>query len=126
MRIRIEMAFGLMQMKWGILWRPLRVKLSNIKFIINGIARLHNFTIDERLLDNEVEEFVGVGESRQYLPTEFQNANGSAIHKSRYGVNLDFDNNKYVKGVSATRELMCNNIKNRGLKRPRGNVIVRK
>jgi hypothetical protein len=24
-RIRIEMAFGLMQMKWGILWRPIRV-----------------------------------------------------------------------------------------------------
>jgi DDE superfamily endonuclease len=44
--IRIEMAFGLMQMKWGILWRPLKVNLGNIKYIMLAIARLHNFTIN--------------------------------------------------------------------------------
>jgi DDE superfamily endonuclease len=48
-RIRIEMAFGLMVKKWGILNRPLTFKLINIKKVVVGIARLHNFCINERL-----------------------------------------------------------------------------
>ena len=48
-RIRIEMAFGLMVKKWGILSSPLKCKLQNIKRLIVAIARLHNFCIDERL-----------------------------------------------------------------------------
>jgi DDE superfamily endonuclease len=31
LRIRIEMAFGMMTKKWGILWRPLIVQLEKIK-----------------------------------------------------------------------------------------------
>jgi hypothetical protein len=49
LRIRIEMAFGLMTRKWGILQRPLSNSLFSIKHIICCIARLHNFCIDERL-----------------------------------------------------------------------------
>ena len=49
LRIRIEMAFGLMTRKWGILQRPLSNSLRSIKHIICCIARLHNFCIDERL-----------------------------------------------------------------------------
>ena len=49
LRIRIEMAFGLMTKKWGILQRPLTNSLSSIKHIICCIARLHNYCIDERL-----------------------------------------------------------------------------
>jgi hypothetical protein len=48
-RIRIEMAFGLMKQKWAILRSPLRFKLRNIKSLMVGIARLHNFCINERL-----------------------------------------------------------------------------
>lgn len=51
LRIRIEMAFGIMAKKWGILNRPLSVKLSNIKYLISAIARLHNYCIDERILE---------------------------------------------------------------------------
>ena len=47
LRIRIEMAFGLMTRKWGILQRPLHNSLASIKHIICCIARLHNFCIDE-------------------------------------------------------------------------------
>jgi hypothetical protein len=50
LRIRIEMAFGLMVKKWGVIGRPLSVKLANVKHIVLAIARLHNFCIDERLL----------------------------------------------------------------------------
>ena len=49
LRIRIEMAFGLMSRKWGILQKPLANQLPNYKHLICCIARLHNFCIDERL-----------------------------------------------------------------------------
>jgi hypothetical protein len=49
LRIRIEMAFGLMVKKWGILLRPLHIKLSNIKHLVMAIGKLHNFCINERL-----------------------------------------------------------------------------
>jgi hypothetical protein len=49
LRIRIEMAFGLMVKKWGILSRPLTIKMSNIKRLMMTVARLHNFCIDQRL-----------------------------------------------------------------------------
>jgi hypothetical protein len=48
-RIRIEMSFGMMKQKWGILNSPLQVKLRNVKRLMICIARLHNFTIMERL-----------------------------------------------------------------------------
>jgi hypothetical protein len=53
LRIRIEMAFGLMVKKWGIIGRPLNVKLANVKHIVLAIARLHNYCINERLLQKE-------------------------------------------------------------------------
>ena len=49
LRIRIEMAFGLMTRKWGILQRPLSNSLASMKHLVCCIARLHNFCIDERL-----------------------------------------------------------------------------
>jgi DDE superfamily endonuclease len=49
LRIRIEMAFGLMTRKWGILQKPLTNQLPNYKHLICCIARLHNFCIDEQL-----------------------------------------------------------------------------
>ncbi|KAI2489792.1 nuclease [Fragilaria crotonensis] len=56
LRIRIEMAFGLMVKKWGILACPLTIKLKNIKRLVIAIAKLHNFCIDERLLVNRAQQ----------------------------------------------------------------------
>jgi DDE superfamily endonuclease len=53
-RIRIEMAFGLMVNKWGILNRPLSMRLRHVKFLVVCIARLHNFCINERILRHGV------------------------------------------------------------------------
>ena len=54
LQIRIEMAFGLMVKKWGILARLLTIKLKNIKRLMIAIARLHNFCIDEHLASTNV------------------------------------------------------------------------
>jgi hypothetical protein len=48
----IEMAFGMMQKKWGILWRPLVVPFKKIKYIVEVIGCLHNYCIKERLLES--------------------------------------------------------------------------
>ena len=49
LRIRIEMAFGMMQMKWGILQRPLGCSLKHVGVLIQCVGRLHNYVITERL-----------------------------------------------------------------------------
>jgi DDE superfamily endonuclease len=51
LRIRIEMAFGMMTNKWGILQHPVGCSLKNVKWMVQGIGRLHNFVINERLLE---------------------------------------------------------------------------
>ena len=56
LRIRIEMAFGLMVKKWGILARPLTIKLKNVKRLVVAIAKLHNFCINERIGRNRTTE----------------------------------------------------------------------
>jgi hypothetical protein len=54
LRIRIEMTFGLMSKKWGILTRPLSVKMKHVKHLMICIAKLYNFCIEERL--REIQE----------------------------------------------------------------------
>ena len=45
LRIRIEMAFGLLVGRWGILWRPARLSLGNLGRTVHALIRLHNFCI---------------------------------------------------------------------------------
>jgi hypothetical protein len=40
----------MMQKKWGTLWHPLLVPLEKTKYMVEVIARLHNYCINERLL----------------------------------------------------------------------------
>ena len=56
LRIRIEMAFGLMVKKWGIIARPLTIKLKNGKRLFIAIAKLHNFCINEHIGRNHTTE----------------------------------------------------------------------
>jgi len=83
-RIRIEMAFGMMQMKWGMLQRPLLCCLANTKWRVQAIARLHNFVIDERLANDhhdpveEVREMIEDGRS-SYHPTVPHDNDGNPV-----------------------------------------------
>jgi|EP00979_Chaetoceros_neogracilis_P009196 hypothetical protein len=47
-RITVECAFGEIDMRWGILWKPLRFKLKQNIQIIDACLRLHNFIVDYR------------------------------------------------------------------------------
>lgn len=119
-RIRIEMAFGLMQMKWGILWRPMRVNLENTKFVIQAIARLHNFVIDERILNNEEPEIVPSG--RIYRRTEDdRRTEEPEVDKRREAAKR-----KHLKGVSIIRDTMVERVVDLGLKRPKNNALPKR
>jgi hypothetical protein len=111
-RIRIEMAFGLMQMKWGILQRPLSIKMKNLKWLILAIACLHNFVIDERLMSSR-----DAPTECSYLPTQPEDENGDPIV-------LDALSLQYP-GWSEIREIMAKNVAKLHLTRPPGNRIPR-
>jgi hypothetical protein len=49
----VERAFGILVQRWGVFWRPLRVKFDKIPLLIRVCCKLHNFCIDR----------FGVGES---------------------------------------------------------------
>jgi hypothetical protein len=45
-RIRVEMAFGMMTQRFGVLACPLRVDQRRIGTLMETIARIHNYTIN--------------------------------------------------------------------------------
>jgi len=51
LRIRIDMAFGMLTSKFQILKKPLQVKIRNAGKVFLVCARLHNFIINERIAE---------------------------------------------------------------------------
>jgi hypothetical protein len=39
----VERTFGILQARWGILWRPVKADFKNVKFLLLALCRLHNF-----------------------------------------------------------------------------------
>ena len=73
-RIRIEMAFGLLTTKWQILKKPLFVSLGVGSEVLECISRLHNYCIDMRSqgLSEDIAEIIPLEKSPLgwgYLPT---------------------------------------------------------
>ena len=46
------MAFGVIVKKWGILQQPITISICNIKHLICAIRVLHNFCINEQILNH--------------------------------------------------------------------------
>ena len=47
-RQAVERTFGLLYARWGILWRPLRIKFDNLSLLLHTLCRLHNFCMTDR------------------------------------------------------------------------------
>lgn len=47
-RQAVERTFGLLYARWGILWRPLRVKFDNLSLLLHTLCRLHNYCMKDR------------------------------------------------------------------------------
>ena len=50
-RIWVECAFGEIDMRWGILWKPLPFSLSRNVKVIDATMRMHNYIVERRLRD---------------------------------------------------------------------------
>ena len=63
LRIRIEMAFGLLQTKWAVLKRNLTTGLEKTAKVLEVCARLHNYVIDENKFDKDISGLSGSDEA---------------------------------------------------------------
>jgi hypothetical protein len=114
-RIRIEMAFGLMVQKWGILKRPLTCRLANVRHVVIGIARLHNYCINERIA-KELPPWHH-GAERTFSVYEEGLRAMAGIHE--FGQSLS---NEYPQW-SQNRDRVVTRVATKGLKRPVANRI---
>jgi hypothetical protein len=118
-RVRVEMAFGLMQMKWGILQRPVGCDMKNLRWMVQAIGRLHNFVINERLLRNEANEMAEPEDPSNtvpsYLPTIPCDEEGNIIDLHPLTA-LAAERN-----TSELREFMVKRVELLGLERPENN-----
>jgi hypothetical protein len=39
----VERTFGILQARWGILWRPVKADFDNVKYLLKVLCRLHNY-----------------------------------------------------------------------------------
>jgi DDE superfamily endonuclease len=124
LRIRIEMAFGMMSMKWGILNHPVGCSLSNLKWLIQAIGSLHNFCINERLAreggDMEIArdppDAINIP---RYIPTVPHDINGDPIDLGELFKGT-------VEGHSILREHMADKVAARHLVRQGNNGLRRR
>jgi DDE superfamily endonuclease len=114
LRIRIEMAFGIMQSKWGVLQQPIGCTLSNLIWLSQAIARLHNYCINERLAEGGSPLEVPDASVPSYIPTVPHNQDGDpvviGVEKPVFKGTAD--------GHSFLREFMATRVENQQLKRP--------
>lgn len=110
LRIRIEMAFGLMTKKFGILWRPVVIGVDKVKTLALCIAMLHNFAINERIRLDESQD-----------PATEQGVHGRQFDDDRAeaAAEVEAEENGFP-GWSELREEMTKRIQQLGLKRLNG------
>lgn len=128
LRIRVEMAFGMMQAKWGVLQRPITCNIANVSWMAQAIARLHNYVINERLKKNNKTDPVlpqeaPVAETGRisYLPSAPLDENGDPVD-----IDPMFTMPSEFGGHSIIRMRMVDRVKKKQLKRPPKNKIIRK
>jgi DDE superfamily endonuclease len=120
LRMRIEMAFGLLTSKWRILRSPLQVKVKNIGKLFVCITRLHNYCINERL--NEKEN-VNISNNIININNNNRNIINNEDDNNRIAGYLHSDlTTTTIIGHSMMRSILLEKIVEDGLSRPKHNV----
>ena len=137
-RIVVECTFGEIDLRWGILWKPLHFSLEHNCKVIDACIRLHNFIIDYRLSssdtnDSSYERSIFDDECRRFLAVLPDTEDEGGIHGGKCEVQRDNDFNIYRGGRPTKNETICesvawqwrnlhrDNIARRRLVRPRSN-----
>ena len=111
LRIRLEMALGMYVNKWGIFSCPIKCGIKNLRWLALGAARLHNFCINERMLNNQPEESDHGG----------INFTPSTLHHEDSSVLILNPSDKILPGISVIHSEMVEDCKRRKLYRPKRN-----
>jgi hypothetical protein len=106
-RIAVECAFGEIELRWGILWRPLQCSLKHNCQIIDACMQLHNFVVEYRDLSFIQDEDMDLfdEECRRFLafnPDESVEMEGGELDDK-----LDADGNRLVGGRPTTNDVEC-------------------
>mmetsp|Transcript_4870 Transcript_4870/g.17388 ORF Transcript_4870/g.17388 Transcript_4870/m.17388 type:complete len:224 (+) Transcript_4870:673-1344(+) len=90
-RIMIECAFGILSMRWGILWRPLNTSLANSVGIVFALMSLHNMCIDDGLADSQGDYTAGDGGDTYPTYSECGGADWCADDGTKQGRRRDLE-----------------------------------
>ena len=115
LRIRIEMAFGMLTTKFQILKKPLQVKLCNTGKVFLCCARLHNFIINEGLAAND-------GDDHHDDHNELFPSNGNGEGEEGNAFIASDVSVAQIGGNSIMRDILVDRIANKALVRPQYNV----
>jgi hypothetical protein len=149
-RITIECAFGMLVHRWGILCKPMSTKLpiSKVTSIVRCLCRLHNFCIEERLsrmldqatqespfeeineevadhLDSDQVNILLSGGSSLFTDTTFSPE--ALLHGGEHWDDVSRNVRVSRRGTGTDklpREVMCEIVENRGLRRPTPNTWI--
>jgi hypothetical protein len=94
-RIVVECAFGEIDLRWGILWRPLHFSLDMNCKVIDACMRLHNFIVDYRerylcvLESTALDRDVFDDDCRRYLATHLEQHEDGVYDGGVYGGEQD-------------------------------------
>ncbi len=121
LRIRVEMAFGMMSNKFQILKRPVTIGVQSIGKFLMTIGKLHNYCINERLARN--------ADALAPVPRSRATYNRTSTSDDDSTNSTDEGSNDYnylpsditivdIEGSSMMRDLLVEKIASAGLRRP--------
>ena len=131
LRIRVEMAFGLLQSKWSILQKPLLTSLCTAAKTLEACARLHNYCISEGLVDMEIAAMLDnpdlsqeeVHVDQQSMFNEIQANPDSPLG---WGYLPTVEPLVLEPGTSLVRDVIVGRLGHLGMHRPATNVLANK
>ena len=116
-RIRVEMTFGRFTNKWRFFGRPVQCRLHNVGRLFMCATQLHNFCIDERLLE------LGINDRRGCPPTMIPDAPGEELLHPPAAVVEDIAPETPDTGNSVMRDLLVAKVIRKNLRRPVYNLM---
>jgi len=135
----VECAFGEIDLRWGILWKPLQFRLKHNVNVIDACMRLHNFIVDWReeksataMLSVETERSIFDEDHRRFMAA-YPDFDDCGVHGGEEDIRLDSNGNPLAGGRPSSlskevtdlgrnvRQELCNDIARKKLVRPRIN-----
>jgi hypothetical protein len=129
-RIRIEMAFGRLMQRFGILWKPLRCKLQFAPAVVMSCMILHNLCMENDCFNVATSDHVSVmGLIPNFATVPDGNGGAPVVHDQDDCYQMDDAGNKRAKAMArirnknkkkmARRGFMAADLAARGYHRPK-------